>query len=529
MSTAAALAALPMAKGPSMVGYLVQAVQSLDGAVFLVAGRDAYLRVFPTSDGSNTAFPQLYVSVDGGALVPMTIPTGTNVPTDLYERTTATNAWAKIDKSLVRTGMVVQVFGYGPTLTIKPTVRESIGAQMLLIPMNPLVDGQRIVGTTVGTPSDPNWAQINQRCEKAKWTWPIRDLNISVRAAFNSASISAAGNDVYLLWAASNTFDTFYVGVIAGVPNEYRAAARLGGFFMEVGEKNQTVTEYDAFTLPHEFGHNMSNGHFGCDYAPVGGMLYARQQDGTFDGTFPECGWDYNALPLGVDPVVPSRYAVDVMSYCFPKSFNNQRVYGVSSYGWEQAWSWSQRQSGLNLQYAPPVVVTPMRVMLFTIPDDQHAHLSGVMDAADGTASKDGAWTLSIEEQNGSVHRFHADDAELSHTYNRYLGLRVPTDIADRAIRSELRDPTGLVRWTQLAGPSVPLHDGERTTAPEVAAGGVSWDPREFDGAVVRDRETKEALGHVRESGSLEDIAPDRPLEVTMHRGLTASDPIRVR
>src|SRR5690606_12789515 len=74
--------------------YFVQSIQTVYGTVPMIAGRDAYLRVFARANQANNAAPPLRVKLYHGPTLVSTIDApfgGTSIPTSISQATTSDN------------------------------------------------------------------------------------------------------------------------------------------------------------------------------------------------------------------------------------------------------------------------------------------------------------------------------------------------------------------------------------------------------------------------------------------------------
>jgi hypothetical protein len=174
-------------------------------------------------------------------------------------------------------------------------------------------------------------------------------------------------------------------------------------------------------------------------------------------------------------------------------------------------------------------VVGPSRILSFHAADSADAMLVMSVDAAERTASVRGSWVLEVEGPDESALAFRAEPSQYScGDTGAVVMFTIPAQVAERALSARLLDDRGRIRWVDARG-GANLLDGERTTAPRATSNSIDWDMREFDSALVTDRETGETLANLKHPTTLEHIAPDRPLTVALSRGLNATDPITAR
>src|SRR5690606_33551345 len=92
--------------------YLVQSIQTVYGTVPMIAGRDAYLRVFGRANEVNSARPSLRVKLYDGTTLVSTIDApfpGASLPTSISQAVTTDNWTIPIPGSLVTPGLALEV------------------------------------------------------------------------------------------------------------------------------------------------------------------------------------------------------------------------------------------------------------------------------------------------------------------------------------------------------------------------------------------------------------------------------------
>ena len=297
--------------------YLVQAVQSREFPVPLVAGEEALLRVFVTADRENSeSLPPARASFyRNGALVHTAdIPAGPGaIPTEVDEGSLGTSVNAVIPADVIQPGleMVVEVDPDG-TLDaalgvagripaagrMAVDVREVPVLDLTLVPFLWTKDGDSaVLDAARGMAADPDGHEL---LDQLRQLLPVNDLAVTAHEPVLSSS-----NNAYDLfeetWAirVMEGGTGYYMGMMSG---DVTGAGGLGG-----GVASFAVP--GAGVIAHEFGHN-----FGLPHAPCPAHINTPDFDYPYaDGTIGAWGYDFQAGGL----VPPTRY--DLMSYCGPK------------------------------------------------------------------------------------------------------------------------------------------------------------------------------------------------------------------
>ena len=328
-------------EGKPAMAYLVQAVQSRDFPVPLVAGEEAQLRVFVTASGGNSEnLPPVRASFHlNGTLVHVAdIPEGPGpIPTEVDEGSLAMSVNAVIPAEVVQPGleMVVEVdpdgtldAGLGVTSRIPETGRAAVNVRTMpvfdltLVPFLWTEDPDSAVLEAVGGMADD--PEGHELLELTRTLLPVGDLTVTAREPVLSSS-----NDAYDLIAETRAIRVmeggtgYYMGTMSG---RVTGAAGLGG-----GVASFAVP--GAYVIAHEFGHN-----FGLPHAPCGGAGNPDPAYPTPDGTIGTWGYDFQAGRL----VPPTNN--DIMGYCAD--------YWISDYFFTKALHFRLASEG-----APPVAV----------------------------------------------------------------------------------------------------------------------------------------------------------------------------
>jgi hypothetical protein len=300
--------------------YIVQSTQNISGSVPLVAGREAYLRVFVKANEANTAAPAVRARFyRNGQLIAThdVAPPRSSVPLAISE-VNATDSWnATIPKAELQPGtsMLIDIDPANAIHEVDEADNQYPlnGSPMLLdirsVPVSnlrfvPIMTGDGAIGNTA-EPLVSNMVNMTLRIH------PLSAINADVRAPF-STSLTLAKNDSNNAWpkilsqieALRVTEGTGrqYVGVLKD--NVGTGVAGIGyvpGRSVVVFDQDQAVE-----TIAHELGHNWGRLH-----APCGGPAYVDPDFPYPNARIGVYGFD-NATARILPPDMP-----DLMSYCW--------------------------------------------------------------------------------------------------------------------------------------------------------------------------------------------------------------------
>ena len=312
---------------PAMA-HLVQAVQSREFPVPLVAGREALLRVFVTARRDNDErLPPVRASFYlNGALAHVAEIAGKAgpIPTEVDEGSLATSANVEVPADMVQPGleMVVEVDpdgaldpGLGVARRIPETGRAAVDVRAVpplditLVPFlwteNP---DSTILQPVREMAADP---EGHEMLEPLRTLLPVGDLD--VRAHEPVLTSTNDGFELVELVGVIRTMEGgtgYWMGTMSGPYGT--AVVRSGGVglgvksFVSLDERlGSGATRHFARVTAHEFGHNFSLAH-----APSCGAGLPDPAYPTPDGSTGAWGYDFRDGSL----VPPSWY--DVMGYC---------------------------------------------------------------------------------------------------------------------------------------------------------------------------------------------------------------------
>lgn len=307
------------------VVYLAQAVQNLQGSVPLVAGRDALMRVFTTSEPASfyqpTARASFYMG-DSLTYQAALRPGSYMLPSGVEERRMDRSFNALIPGEVLQPGvqLVVELDEEG-SVPLAPGSRGRVpeeGRMALDVREVPPME-LTVVPTLLASDPDPsifNWTgSLSETSSTVRYTrsvLPIGALEVQVREAYTTSAdlTTDAGWSQFLReMAALRVADGatgYYYGAVVLPPGSKWGGLGYVGAPTAVGRPTES-------TLAHELGHNLSLRH-----APCGGV-------DSFDRSYPYSGgvigvWGYSNLGgSGLATLQDPGQVKDLMGYCSPR------------------------------------------------------------------------------------------------------------------------------------------------------------------------------------------------------------------
>ncbi|MHB1328766.1 MAG: hypothetical protein ACYC2K_11250 [Gemmatimonadales bacterium] len=513
--------------------YLTQPIARYDGTTPVVAGRDAYLRVFVRANQANTAAPAVRVRFYHGASLVQTstiTAPGASTPLSVNEGTLASSWNLAVSGTLVQSNLRI-LADVDPTNAVAessdgdnqfPTsgtpanvdVRTVPTWQVRFVPVLQQVNGLQ------GNVTAGNMAQ---HLDQSLKMLPIAAYNADVRAAYTTTAPVLQSNNGNSAWGTillevrnlrtADASTRYYYGVVKTTYGSGIAGMGYvgGGWLASIGWDHLPSA---SGVMAHELGHNMGRSH-----APCGGVSGA-------DAGYPHAGgaigsWGIDLATMGLKS--PTGH-FDLMGYCSPD--------WISDYTWRAMIAY--RQSNPN--YAPPVAVSASTVGALVVWGRITAagvQLEPALRVATPTplAATNSPYRAEGYAADGrllfsypiAVHETH-NDREREEHFSSAIPLDATSDrdlvrlrFVGPAGSAERRSIQGLAAAgtgkLQLRSPAVSLR------APNAVQAGLTWDAATYPIAMVRDAATGEILSFAR-GGSAAIWTSSRRFEVTFSDGV---------
>ena len=431
--------------------YIVQAVQSADVPVPLVAGQPGLLRVFVTApDAGGASIPSGWATFyqrDGSKHSVRVSPGDGAIPAEAEaaEGSLSLSANVKVPGDVLRPGaeMVVVLDPEGaldPALEVPQRI-PAAGRTALDVYDMPAFDvmvvpfllesepDSSILDVTDGLTAEDELFEFTRRL------LPVGPMSVTVHEPVWTSSRSAF--DLLDQAEAIRVMEGGAGYYMSTLPNPTGAAgvASVPGKVMFSVPRGRTIA--------HEFGHNMHLWHAPCGEAGGPDRRYPHAE-----GVAGKWGWDRRSGRL-VSPTVP-----DVMGYCGPG--------GISDYHFANALRWRMHdEAGVGAYYAGP----PTQALLLWggVGTDGGPFLNPafVFDGRPSLLDGAGAWRIVGEAGDGRVlfsQRFGmAETADGDGRSSFALALAADSEWADALSRIVLTGPSGSVAMNAGTGPAAAL------------------------------------------------------------------------
>ena len=479
--------------------YLTQATQRYDGTVPLVAGRNAYLRIFARANEANSAKPPVRVRFYSGTTLVQTFTIAApvaGVPMAVNEGT-LTGSWnmlvpgalvqpnlrvlADVDPSLA-TAESDESDNQFPLSGVPATVdvRALSTFDIRFVPVLQQVNGLQ------GNVSDANKESF---LGDLKLLLPVGAYDAEVRAAYTTTAPVLQNDNANGAWStilsellalrSTDADSRYYYGVVKA---SYGSGVAGMGY---IGGSARAAIGWDYLPsgkgiLAHEVGHNMSRPHAPCGSVsgPDPGYPYAGGKIGMW-------GFDMTTFTLKN----PATF-VDLMGYCSPA--------WVSDYSWSAMVDY--REGGPN--NAPPTDGAAAGLLVWGRITGAGVVLEPAFRvAATGRAPPPGGHRLELLAPDGSLLRamaFGADEvADLPGGAEAHFAFVVPLDaalerdLAGVRVRAAGRAVSRLAT-VATADPS-PI-----VTRPNAQQVDVRWDAARYPMVMVRGAATGEIISFAR-------------------------------
>ena len=509
--------------------YLTQAIAKYDGTTPVIAGRDAYLRVFVKANQANTSTPAVRVRLYSGVTLiqtsTITAP-GASVPTAITEGTWA-SSWNLLIQAVTVQANLRVLADVDPTNAVAesndgdntfPTngtpfstdVRTLATWNVRFVPVLQSVNGLQ------GNVTAGNMATF--LADPLKML-PIGANSADLRAVYTTTALvleSGNGNgawgtilsEVAALRSADASTRYYYGVVKTSYGGGVAGIGYVGGIKASLGWDNLPS---GSWVMAHELGHNMGRSH-----APCGGVAGPDPSYPYAGGVIGNYGLDLATLTVKA----PSTN-YDLMGYCSPD--------WISDYNWNAMITF--RSAGPT--NAPPAAADAVSGLLVWGRIGRHGTvLEPAFRIAPPTAR------LRVPNSGYRVEGLAADGrvlfsqpVELAEVVDpdteRHFVAVIPLDqAADQGLaRLRLVTPAGPVdrlspQAIAQAGQRLFLRDpAASVTVPNVAQATVTWDAATYPMALVRDAATGDILSFAR-GGSATIWTRGRQFDVTFSDGV---------
>lgn len=505
--------------------YFVQVTQNRLGTVPLVAGRDAYLRVFVVADRANTAAPAVRVRLYQGETLreTLTIPAdGASVPTAVDQGNLAGSWDVKVPASMIQPGlrMVADVDPAGavaesseadntfPTSgsPLSLTVSAIAPLKVRFVPIHQRANG------LVGRVTEANKHDFMTMTRKIH---PIPGYDADIRAPFTveGLSLDPAGNSWQGLVTELNAVrvaegsDRYYYGV---VQTEYPGGGVVG---IAASIPSRTSLGWDrpadaAETVAHELGHNLGRFHAPCGGAGGADPGYPYQL-----GLIGVYGMDVETGELKA----PIEHT-DIMGYCDAR-------FWISDYNYTGLYNYLRGT-------APAALAAQPSLLVWGSIQDGRVVLEPAFQVTTRPAlpAAPGPYTVEGTDAAGEVLfsiSFAGDRIEDVKGDRRLFAFAVPLGpqqmdrlatlrVGGRGVQARAG---GAVMQRRAPAAAPPRASVARQGADRVA---VRWDASAYPMAMVRDARTGEILALAR-GGAAELRAGTGEVEVVLSDGVRSS------
>ena len=334
--------------GVTAMAYLVQAVQSREFPVPLVAGEEALLRVFVTAGRDNDdRLPPVRASFYlNGALAHVAEVAGKPgpVPTDVDESSLEKSVGAEIPAAVIRPGleMAIEVdpdgtldSDLGVARRIPETGRISVDVRAMPVfdlTLIPLIQADfpdsSAITTVAAMAADP---ESHEMLSQLRLLLPVAGLTVNAHEPVLTSTVSVSHREVRrwteptAITRAIRVLEDGSGHYMSVFPTDQEGLGRRTGHAEIGGQVSWSLL--DPWLIAHELGHNMSLNH-----APCGGAGNPDRAYPTADGTIGVWGYDFRDRRL----VPPGWF--DLMGYCSSSPlFPDPQPHWVSDYHFTKA------------------------------------------------------------------------------------------------------------------------------------------------------------------------------------------------
>lgn len=416
-------------RGAGAAAYLVQAVQSFEFPVPLVAGEPALLRVFLTAareTGAGMPPVRAIFHRDGSVIHEVEIPVKSDpIPETIDEGSLAKSANAEIPGWVIQPGLDV-VIEPDPDGTLDPAlgvarripatgpmavdVRAMPVFELTLVPFIWDEDpDSSIIGITAAMAADPEGHEL---LERTRLLLPVAGMDIEAHEPVTSPTNN--GFEILELTEMIRVVEGgrgHFLGVMAGPTGP----GGLKGVAKGIGSWS-SFSILDAETIAHEFGHNRALYHAPACGAGGPDRYYP------FEGNIGAWGYDFHTGEL----VPPDRW--DFMSYCEPTWVSDYQFTNAVRYRLE-----TETGSIVVAADSRPAATARTLLLWGGLDGEGAPHLrpAFLTDAPPMLPEADGAWSVTGRDPSGALlFSLSFDMAEFTDTDDERAGFAFALPVA---------------------------------------------------------------------------------------------------
>ncbi|NNG16906.1 MAG: hypothetical protein HKM89_10535 [Gemmatimonadales bacterium] len=483
--------------------YVTQSVQTFDGAVPLVAGRDGLLRVFVRANQTNTETPDVRIRLyDNGSLTntfTVNAPSSA-VPTSISEGDLGASWNLALPAGLIQPGLEI-IADVDPGNTI---VELDDGDNAFPSSGSPQVQDVRVIGPFAvrfvpviqdinGLTGNVTSGNTDQFLAVTQQLYPLESYDADVRAPYTyTDSIPIESDNATGTWSRvlseinalriADTSSRYYYGV---VKTSYSGGIAGIGYVPGKASVGWDRLPSGSGVAAHEWGHN-----WGRNHAPCGGA-------GNPDPFYPYPGgligvWGYDLVSTSLVPPT----APDIMGYCSNDWISDYTYAGVLTH------IATRFSVGGTAGARRPVLLVWGRVRAGVIELEPAFELDG----APRPPSTGGRYLLEGFRADGSrlfSYAFEPESVADAPDGEAHFAFTLPV-AGDRPASLRATGPGGQAVATMKAGvPGAPgLQQGGGAAAQVRSLGAdrveLRWDRSQFPMVLVRDPATRQILSFAR-------------------------------